>query len=95
MAIYPAAATRLLHECHEYREKRLGLAAFKRAVWEAAQTIVAVEERAVLGFLQSAEGQLDIIEHTTDHAKAFAATLPLVLEIEERMRRYVECAPGT
>lgn len=66
MAIYPTAASALLRQRREYREQRLGLDELKAAIWDAVQTIVAVEERLVRDFLQSAEGRLDMIEQITE-----------------------------
>jgi hypothetical protein len=92
--IYPAVAAALLEKSDQYRKGLLTLDSLKRAVWQAADEIVAVEERGLRGFLQKAEGRLDMIEHTRDRDAVFDETLRVVTEIEERLREYLSRDAG-
>lgn len=89
MAIYKSAAAALIDSCNAYRDREMTLPALKARVWEAAQSIVAIEEKALRSFLQQAEGRLDMVEHTRDEDEVFAATLRIVREIEDELRAYL------
>jgi hypothetical protein len=86
---YPKAARELLASCDAYLGGSASLAETKSAIWSAAQQIVLVDERELRDFLQAAEGRLDLIEHTTDAASVFQATLPVVREVHDRMLIYL------
>jgi hypothetical protein len=63
----------------------LDLDGLKALVWEAASTIVAPQERQLRDFLQWAEGQLDMLQHTTDDAELFARSLEIVGRLEAKL----------
>jgi hypothetical protein len=87
--IYPQAARDLLDTCREYREQVVSLASIKSAIWQTADEVVAVEDRPLRDFLQAAEGRLDVIEHITNDERIFDETLPVIEEVESRLREYL------
>lgn len=89
MGIYERVATSLIASCRGYRARQLTLSELKARVWDAAQSIVAVEEKSVRVFLQRAEGRLDIVEHTTNEDEIFDASLVIVAQIERRLQSYL------
>jgi hypothetical protein len=89
MPTYPETAQKLLEACDAYLNRQLGLAEIKNAVWSSAQEIVLVDERGLRDFLQTAEGRLDMVEHTTDAAAVFEATTPVVREVRQRVAAYL------
>jgi len=48
-----------------------------------------VSEADTRRFLKAAEGDLDMIEHTTDAERTFEATLPVVAGIKTELTRYL------
>jgi hypothetical protein len=86
---YPDAAQRLLATCDSYLSGEVDLLQLKAAVWETADTVVDVSEGATRRFLQAAEGDLDVIEHTTDTERTFEATLSVVEGIKTELKRYL------
>ena len=89
MPTYPDTAQKLLAACDAYVNRQLALTDMKNAIWGSAQEIVLVDERDLRDFLQTAEGRLDVIEHTTDAAAVFEATTPVVREVGQRMAAYL------
>jgi hypothetical protein len=83
--LYPDVLRRLLEATRVYRRREMQLATYKAVLWQAAEDIVAVEERSLREFLQAAEGKLDVIQFTTDEAELFNATLPTLESMEERL----------
>lgn len=90
MAIYPQAAATLLEQCRSYQDGALSLQTLKAGVWDAAQTITAIEESAMRDFLQEVEGRLDLIEHTTNRDHIFDQTLPVVAELTSHLSSYLD-----
>jgi hypothetical protein len=88
MSIYPEALQRLKIACDQYRSHNLGIDELKAVVWQAAQTIVAIEERDLRKFLQWAEGQLDMIQFTTDKEVIFRESMKIVSEIQEKVKQW-------
>jgi hypothetical protein len=85
--IYRNTIAMVRQKCSEYRCGTASLDELKAAVWEAAQQIESSDENELRNSLQSIEGRLDMIQFTTENAKVFAATLPLVHDLEELMRK--------
>ncbi len=73
--------------CGEYRQRTRTLDDLKATLWNAASQVVAYEEKSLRGFLQWAEGQLDVIQFTTDDAHLFDRSLEVVERVEEMVRR--------
>ena len=88
MPTYSDAARELVAACDAYLNGRSDLAATKTAIWTATDQIVAGEDRDLRDFLLSAEGRLDIIEHTTDNPEIHEATAPIVREVRDRAAAY-------
>lgn len=85
--IYPTVLDEVERTCEEYRRRSLTLNDLKAALWKAASEVVAHDERSLRSFLQWAEGQLDMIQFTTDDAYLYGRTLEIVERVEEMMRR--------
>jgi len=79
---YPDTFKGLLKTCNDYRCSSVDLDGLKAAVWNAAQTVVAAEEKIYRDTLQKAEGELDMIQFTFDQARVFDETLAVVEAIE-------------
>lgn len=84
--LYPDMLRKLKLGCGRYRAKLLGIEDLKALVWEAASTMVAPQERELREFLQWAEGQLDMIQFTTDDAEDFARSLEIVGRLDAKLR---------
>jgi hypothetical protein len=85
--IYPTVLDEVERACGEYRRRSLTLDELKAALWKAASEVVAHDERSLRAFLQWAEGQLDMVQFTTDDAYLYGRTLEIVERVEEMMRR--------
>ncbi|MEK6270773.1 MAG: hypothetical protein N2B57_08465 [Planctomycetales bacterium] len=81
--IYRNTITTVREKCSEYRRNAISLDDLKKAVWEAAQHIKSADEYDLRKSLQSIEGRLDMVQFTTDSAKIFEATLPIVQELDD------------
>lgn len=84
MSIYKQDVQDLLTATKQYKDKKISLDEYKSAVWQAACSIVHVEEKQFRSFLQNSEGDLDIIQFTVDSNKIFDETLKVVEQIEIR-----------
>jgi hypothetical protein len=84
--LYPEILLNLKRACERYRGRSLSLDDLKALVWEAASTIVTPQERELRDFLQWAEGQLDMIQFTTDDAGVFARSLEIVGRLEAKLQ---------
>lgn len=84
---YPQILNEVERACGEYRRKAQTLDELKATLWRAASEVVAHEERSLRDFLQWAEGQLDMIQYTTDDAKLHGQTLEIVERVEEMMQK--------
>jgi hypothetical protein len=93
MTIYRETLQDLKTACSKYRRHLLGIEELKAAVWEAAQTIVAVEELELHKFLQWAEGQLDMVQFTVDQENIFRESLKIVSQIEEQIQQWEQDVP--
>lgn len=81
--IYRDTITTVLEQCSEYRCNDISLDDLKKTLWEAAQHIESADEYDLRKSLQSIEGRLDMVQFTTDSAKIFEATIPIVQELED------------
>ena len=85
--IYPVVLDEVERACREYRRRSLALDELKAGLWKAASEVVAHDERNLRVFLQWAEGQLDMIQFTTDEAYLYGRTLEIVERVEEMIQR--------
>lgn len=86
--LYPAALRNLQLACDGYRNGSSSLDNLQAAVWNTAQTIVAVEERELRDYLQVAEGQLERVRFMTDDENIFTESLKIVSQIEDEIARW-------
>ncbi len=86
---YPRVFTNLLQVSDAYRSGSAHLADLKAAVWNAVQSIVAVDELETRTILQRLEGELDMIEFTVDENKVFESSLAIVGELEKLARSFL------
>jgi hypothetical protein len=85
---YPSVLDELARACEQYRRRALSLDEFKAAVWKAASEIVAQEERELREHLQRADGELDMIQFTTNEPEIFNRSLEVVDHLEAVTRRW-------
>lgn len=85
--IYRMVLDDVERSCKEYRRRALTLDELKADLWKAASQVVAHDERSLRSFLQWAEGQLDIIQFTTDDAHIYDRTVEIVDQVDEMVRR--------
>jgi len=83
MAMYDDILTALSDDCEKYRNHLSDIDELKTAVWNAAQAITNFEEKELRNFLQQAEGQLDMIQFTSENV--FEDSLGTVSEITEKI----------
>jgi len=86
--LYPSVLDELQRACEQYRNHSLTMDGLKAAVWKAASEVVAHEERELRDHLQQAEGQLDVIQFTTNESEIFDHSLGVVDRIEATVRRW-------
>lgn len=85
MIIYDEILKKLSDDCEKYRNHLSDIDELKTAVWKAAQAITNFEEKELRNFLQSVEGQLDMIQFTSENV--FEDSLEIVSEIIDRIRK--------
>lgn len=86
---YPVIIIELLERCQEFRSRTVPLDALKASVWDAAQSVVSIEDRELRKFLQQAEAKLDMVEHTADTGKVFDSVTEVVADLEIELRRHL------
>ena len=85
--LYPSTMDELLRACEQYRGHSLALDDLKAAIWKAASECLAHEERELRDRLQQVEGELDMIQFTTNEAEIFDRSLEIVDRLEAAIRR--------
>lgn len=85
MSIYLYAIRDLKRACDRFRDREIALESLEQSVWEAAQQIVAVEEKGLRAFLMSSAGDLDVMRFTVDDDKCYDAAMNVVSRIEKRL----------
>ena len=85
--VYPDQVRAVLRACIAYQDGNINIDELKAEIWEGAQAVLAVEEAEFRRFLQSAEGNLDVIQFTTEDVRASAPEL--VRMIEARVRAHL------
>ncbi len=84
---YPDQVKAVLEACLAYQQGKIDFDELKAEIWKGAQAVVAAEEAEFRHFLQSAEGELDMIQFTTEDVRASA--LDVVRKIESRVRAHL------
>lgn len=85
---YPSVLDELHRACEQYRNHSLTLDDLKTAAWKAASLIVAHEERELRDHLQRSEGELDMIQFTTNESEIFDRSLEIVDRVEAIIRHW-------
>ena len=88
--IYCDIVKHLLIVCKMFKQHEVDLDYLKNEIWLTAEAIVASDESKLRKFLQSAEGQLDIIEFTTDSDKKFDVALSIVDGVMEELASWIQ-----
>lgn len=86
MFLYPEIILDITQVCEKYRRKIVDEEQLQEHLWNAVQTIVAVEEKDLRTFLRQAESRVELLRFTVDRDKLYEETLILVIEIEERCK---------
>ena len=87
MGTYPNVARDLVEACDDFVEGRIGLGEFQSWVLNVADQIALVDERDVREYLESAEGELEMIRFTSDEVLREARRV--AAEIRARMLDYI------
>jgi hypothetical protein len=86
MSIYQAVLIALKEGCALYRKRIIQEEELQRRLLNAADTIVAVEERALREYLLWAEGRIELLRFTVNTEDLHASVLKLVTQIEHKLR---------
>jgi len=84
MTLYQNVLKNLSDACEQYRNHCMEITDLKNAVWQAARIITSVQERDLRDVLQQAEGELDMIQFTSENV--FGDSLRIVSDITEKIR---------
>ncbi|MCE7888062.1 MAG: hypothetical protein DYH13_11260 [Alphaproteobacteria bacterium PRO2] len=84
--MFSRALKSLMEACALYRDGKISIGDYKARVYEAAQQLTALEDKELRIFLQEKEAELDSMQFTVDEKKLFDMTLPVVNQIEQRIK---------
>jgi hypothetical protein len=87
MTIYREVISDLKNEIDRYRNRLVDLNTLKSATWRAAMLIVSTEEIELRLFLQRAESELDMIQHTVEDSEQFAKALEVLEKVGDKIGR--------
>jgi replicative superfamily II helicase len=87
MTIYREVRSNLKSEIDRYRNRLVDLNTLKSAMWRAAMLIVSIEEIELRLFLQRAESELDMIQHTVEDSEQFAKALEVLEKVVDKIDR--------
>jgi hypothetical protein len=87
---YTTVVTHLLSVLDCYRKREIEINELKSAIWKASQTISSYEERELRHSLQSAEGELDMVQFSTGSAHIDASAMEIANALEAILRRALD-----
>ena len=82
MTLYPDIVQRVINACRRYRQEEIAVDELQACIWDAACEITALEDREIRALLQSIEGNLEIVQFTSDGDDARSNTMRIVDRLE-------------
>ena len=88
MTLYPQILCQVKESCANYRSRTIGIEQLQSIIWNAAEQIVAREEKELRRSLQNAESKLELFRFTVDSEQVYEQSLMVVAEIERQVKEW-------
>ena len=88
MAIYPRILSIVKEGCAHNRSNTSGIEELQSIIWNAAEQIVALEEKELRRSLQNAESKLELLRFTVDSEQVYEQSLMVIAEVEKQVEEW-------